>query len=172
MVQLVAGELPRGIDAGVQQVEVRSVLDDQVTWQGPANEMPVFPRAGIYMVTAPEKEYCISVRSSDGEGAGNFVQGSQVPELQKITHEVADYDPAEDMSKYNYGRSRTFELFLPLVLLATLALLVEGWLANPVRARSEEKKRVKGKRRAAKGKRGSETIAELKPQVAIGGGAD
>ncbi len=170
MVQLVAGEQPRGIDAGVQQVEVRSVLDDQVTWQGPASEMPVFPRAGIYMVTAPDKEYCISVRSSESEGAGNFVQGSQVPGLQKITHEVADYDPAEDMSKYHYGRSRTFELFLPLVLLATLALLVEGWLANPIRARSEETKPKKS-RLTAKSKRDGETVAEPKPQVAIGGGA-
>ncbi|MFH1719145.1 MAG: BatA and WFA domain-containing protein [Planctomycetota bacterium] len=171
MVSLVAGEQPRGIDAGVQQVEVRSVLDQEVTWQGRASEMPAFPKAGIYMVNTPDKEYCISVRSSESEGIRNFVQGSQVPALQKVTHEVMDYDPAEDMDKFHYGRSRTFELFLPLVLLATLALLVEGWLANPVRARSEETKRTKGKRAAAQSERASGAAGQPQRQVAVSGGA-
>jgi len=149
---LVAGEYPRGIDAGGQQVEVVSLMGDAAEWHGlPArentarmavphpgqvNDMPAFSKPGVFLVKAGEKEYCVSVRSSEKEGLMQFIRGSQVPALERITHTVLDYDPAEDLQKYQYGHSRTFELFVPLILLATLALLAEGWLANPIRAKS------------------------------------
>ncbi len=147
---LVAGESPRGIDAGGQQVEVvslggslksdpaalRTTDGDGNQWKGQVNEMPAFSKPGVFLIKAGEKEYCVSVRSSEKEGLMQFIRGSQVPALERITHTVLDYNPAEDLQKYQYGHSRTFELFVPLVLLATLALLAEGWLANPIRARS------------------------------------
>ncbi|MEJ2704269.1 MAG: VWA domain-containing protein [Sedimentisphaerales bacterium] len=126
MLSLVAGESPKGIDAG-QHVEVLPLIRDPNEWEGWGNEVPVFAKPGAYKVKAGDREYCISVRSSDKEGLEQFVKGSQIPALERLTHMVADYDPADDMEEYQYGHSRTVELFLPLVLLATLALLAEGW---------------------------------------------
>jgi HAMP domain-containing protein len=57
-----------------------------------------------------------------------------------------DYDPTEDLAKYHYGQVRTFELFLPLVLLATLAMLAEGWLANPIRAKSGSAEEIENRK--------------------------
>jgi hypothetical protein len=166
MLSLVAGEYPQGIDAGGKQVEVASLsgsikgeafgdgnpgarhpqpirqtqgsaaLEAATQGKGQVSQMPAFPRPGVFLVKAGDKEYCVSVRSSEKEGLTQFLGGSQVPAMTKIAHTVVDYDPAEELRKYQYGHSRTFELFLPLVLLATLALLAEGWLANPIRARS------------------------------------
>jgi len=141
MLSLVAGEYPRGIDAGGGQVEVASLGGslpqgrDGNPWKGQVSEMPAFSKPGVFLVKTVDKEYCVSVRSSEKEGLMQFIRGSQVPALERITHTVLDYDPTDDLQKYQYGHSRTFELFLPLVLLATLALLAEGWLANPIRAR-------------------------------------
>jgi len=149
MLSLVAGEHPQGIDAGGQQVEVVSLAgglkgdpassrttDGAATpWKGQVGEMPAFSKPGVFLVKTSDKEYCVSVRSSEKEGLMQFIRGSQVPALERIAHTVLDYDPADDLQKYQYGHSRTFELFLPFVLLATLALLAEGWLANPIRAR-------------------------------------
>lgn len=143
MLSLVAGEYPQGIDSGGGQVEVASLGGslpqgrDGNPWKGQVNEMPAFSKPGVFLIKAGEKEYCVSVRSSEKEGLMQFIRGSQVPTLERITHTVLDYDPTDDLQKYQYGHSRTFELFVPLVLLATLALLAEGWLANPIRARQQ-----------------------------------
>ncbi len=144
MVSLVAGQTPERINAGAQQAEVLSLTGDAIEWKGPANEMPAFSKPGVYLVKSGDKEYCVSVRSSDKEGLMQFVAGSQVPALDRIAHEIVDYDPAEGFEKYHHGQSRTLNLFLPLLLLATLAMLVEGWLANPRRAKSEEAAQPKG----------------------------
>ncbi len=138
MVSLVAGETPEGISAGAQQAEFFSLVGEAIEWKGPANEMPAFSKSGVYLVKSGDKEYCVSVRSSDKEGLTQFIAGSQVPALERITHEIVDYDPAEGFEKYHHGQSRTFNMFLPLLLLATLAMLVEGWLANPRRAKSQD----------------------------------
>ncbi len=141
---LVAGEHLQGIEAAGQQVEVASLIGQDEAWKGQVGEIPAFSRPGVFLVKAGQKEYCVSVRSSEKEGLTQFVTGSQVPALERITHTVLDYDPTDDLQKYQYGHSRTFELFLPLVLLATLALLAEGWLANPLRARSAATQPVGG----------------------------
>jgi len=160
---LVAGEFPKGIEAAGQQVDILPLAGDPVKWEGRAGELPVFTQPGVYQVNAEDKEYCISVRASEKEGLTQFVEGSQIPVLEKITHTVVNYDPADGLEKYHYGHSRTYELFLPLLLLATLALLAEGWLANPVRAKSEEIVSREGERR-------SEQSDESKRKVLIGRG--
>lgn len=148
MLSLVAGESPKGLDAGGQPLEVLSLVGDPVDWEGQVGIMPVFTKPGVYQIKASNKEYCISVRSSEKEGLTQFVKGPHIPALEKITHTVVDYSPTDELEKYHYGHSRTFELFLPLVILATIALLAEGWLANPVRARSEEVTPLEGKARS------------------------
>ena len=143
MISLVAGQPPEGINVGGQQADVVSLVGEAVEWKGPASEMPAFSKPGVYLAKSGDMEYCVSVRSSDKEGLTQFVQGSAIPALSRVTHEVVDYDPSGGFEKYHLGQSRTFNMFLPLVLLATLALLVEGWLANPIRARAERVKEQK-----------------------------
>ena len=60
-----------------------------------------------------------------------FVSDTQVPGWQHVAHDIVDYDPTEDFEQYHAGQHRSVNLYLPLILLATLALLIEGWLANP-----------------------------------------
>ena len=72
--------------------------------------------------------------ASDKEGLTQFVEGAQVPVLSGVTHEVIPYDPEAGFERFRTGSGRTVELFLPLLLAAIMALLVEGWLANPRRS--------------------------------------
>jgi len=132
--------------------------------------MPVFSKSGVYLVKAGSEEFCVSVRSSDKEGLMQFLEGSQVPAMEKITHSVVDYNPADDLQKYHAGRSRTFELFLPLVLLATLALLVEGWLANPIRARAEKTTRSESIQAAGKDKQPGDALSISDREALVGRG--
>jgi len=171
MVSLVAGETPERINAGVQQAEFLSLTGDAIEWKGPANEMPAFSKSGVYLVKSGDKEYCVSVRSSDKEGLTQFVTGSQIPDLARIKHEIVDYDPAEGFEKYHHGQSRTLNLFLPLLLLATLALLVEGWLANPRRARSQEAARSKGTPETSPAEQLESSRDQSNPEVLVSGGA-
>jgi len=171
MLSLVAGEYPKGIDASGQQVEVLSLIGDAIDWKGRASEMPVFSKSGVYLVKSDDKEYCVSVRSSEKEGIGQFLKGSQVPALKKITHEIVNYDPAEGLQKYHYGQSRTIELYLPLVLLATLALLAEGWLANPAGSKPEETIQLGSTLAGTQSKKVSNTISEPSYEVLTGRGS-
>lgn len=171
MVSMVAGQTPERINAGAQQAEFSSLTGDAIEWKGPANEMPAFAKPGVYLVKSGDKEYCVSVRSSDKEGLTQFVAGSHLPDLGAITHEIVDYDPAEGFEKYHHGQSRTLNLFLPLLLLATFALLVEGWLANPRRARSQEAARSKGTPETSPAGESDSSRDKPNPEVLVSGGA-
>ena len=171
MVSLVAGETPERINAGAGQAEFFSLAGEAIEWKGPANEMPAFSKSGVYLVKSGEKEYCVSVRSSDKEGLTQFLAGSRVPALGRITHEIVDYNPAEGFEKYHHGQSRTYNMFLPLLLLATLALLVEGWLANPRRARAEQVTKAGAGAGAAAKEQAAEPAGTIDAQVAVSGGA-
>ena len=72
-------------------------------------------------------------------------------------------------SEVNEGA--TFELFLPLVLLATLALLVEGWLANPIRARAEKTKRPESTQAANQDKHPDDALSTSGQEVLVSRGA-
>ncbi|TKJ33413.1 MAG: hypothetical protein CEE38_20635 [Planctomycetes bacterium B3_Pla] len=170
MISLVAGQSVQGIDTGGQQVEVLSLTGEAIEWKGRANETPAFSKPGVYLLQSGDREYCVSVRSSDKEGLTQFVKGSQVSALGGVTHEIVDYDPAEGFEKYHYGQSRTFELFLPLILLATLALLVEGWLANPVRAKSESTTQPKSTLETTLGEQMGKTLNEPDREILVSGG--
>ncbi len=128
---LVAGERPRGIRARGGEVEVLSLVGDSMDWKGKEQEIPAFPRTGVYLVTAGDEKYCISVRASEKEGLEQFVEGPEVAALGHITHKILPFDEAADFEQYHKGQARSVELFLALLLLATLALLIEGWLGAP-----------------------------------------
>jgi hypothetical protein len=141
-ISLVAGERPQGIRAQGGEVEILSLVGDSMDFQGKEQDIPAFPRTGVYLVTAGDKKYCISVRASEKEGLEQFVEGSEVPALGQIAHKILPFDEASDFEQYHQGQARSVELFLPLLLLATLALLAEGWLGAPrVSKGGQEKKR-------------------------------
>ena len=171
MLSLVAGESPMGINTGGQQVEVTSLVGDETGFEGQTIDIPIFSKSGVYLVKAGDEEFCVSVRSSPKEGLTQFIQGSQVPAMEKITHTIVDYNPADDLQKYHAGQSRTFELFLPFVLLATLALLVEGWLANPIRARAEKTKRPESTQAANQDKHPDDALSTSGQEVLVSRGA-
>jgi len=131
VLSLVAGERPHGVRMANHEVKVASLVGDSADWQGKEQDVPVFPKAGVYLLTAGDSQYCISVRASDKEGLDKFLQGSQVPAMGRIAHYVFDYNEAEDFEQYRRYQARTVELYLPLLLLATLALLAEGLLGSP-----------------------------------------
>jgi len=148
---LVAGERPRGIIAegspresgdrlapATAGVEILSLVGDPMDWKGEGQEIPAFPRAGVYLVRTDDDKYCISVRASEKEGLEKFVEGSQVPIIGQIAHKILPYDEAEDFGQHHKGQARAIESYLFLLLLATLALLAEGWLGShkPSRAGS------------------------------------
>ena len=139
-ISLVAGERPRGIRAQGGEVEVLSLVGDSMDWKGKEQEIPAFPRPGVYLITAGDNKYCISVRASEKEGLEKFVEGSEVPALGQIAHQILPYDEAVDFEQYHKGQARSVELFLFLLLLATLALLAEGWLGAPRLSRAGQEK--------------------------------
>jgi len=171
MLSLVAGKSPKGINAGGKQIEITCLVGDETDFKDQAIDMPVFPKSGVYLVKAGGEEFCVSVRSSEKEGLTQFLEGTQVPAMEKITHSIVNYDPKDDLRKYHAGQSRTYELFLPLVLLATLALLAEGWLANPVRARAEKTTRPESAKAPGQGKQPGETLGTSDQEVLVGRGA-
>lgn len=137
---LVAGERPRGIRAQGGEVEVLSLVGDSMDWKGKEQEIPAFPRPGVYLITAGDNKYCISVRSSEKEGLEKFVEGLEVPAMGQIAHKILPYDETVDFEQYHKGQARSVELFLFLLLLATLALLAEGWLGAPRLSRAGQEK--------------------------------
>jgi hypothetical protein len=142
-ISLVAGERPRGIRAHGGEVEILSLVGDSMDWTGKEQEIPAFPRTGVYLVTASAEKYCISVRASDKEGLEQFVEGSEVAALGQIAHKILPFDEAADFEQYHKGQARSVEMFLPLLLLATLALLAEGWLGAP-RLSGAGKEKIQG----------------------------
>jgi hypothetical protein len=70
------------------------------------------------------------VRASEKEGLEKFVEGSEVPAMGQIAHKILPYDEAEDFEQQHKGQARAIELYLFGLLLATLALLAEGWLGS------------------------------------------
>jgi len=114
-------------------------------WKGKEQDIPAFPRAGVYLVTAGDNKYCISVRSSEKEGLERFIEGSEVPAMGQIAHKILPYDESGNFEQYHKGQARAVELYLPLLLLATLALLAEGWLGAPRLSKAREEKTTEAK---------------------------
>ncbi|MCU0915399.1 MAG: BatA and WFA domain-containing protein [Planctomycetes bacterium] len=126
---LVAGERPSAWPAG-QETEILSLAGDPLEWKGRPAQAPAFARTGVYLATTGDQKCCISVRASDKEGEDRFLAGSDVPILGPVDHTVVAFDPDSDYTRYHAGQARVIELYLPLLLLATLAVLFEGLLGT------------------------------------------
>ena len=132
-----AGE-PVAAFAGLKEkANAKSLAGDPLEWAGPAGEMPAFARTGVYEVKIAEETRRVAVRCSDQEGASPFIQDSRVPALGRLAYTVLPYTDTGTMLA-RLRRSRTgIDLFAPLLGLACLAVVLEGWVVNPrPRARS------------------------------------
>ena len=109
--------------------------------------------------------------ASDKEGLTEFVEGTQVPVLSRVTHEVIAYDPDAGFEQFRYGPGRTVDLFVPLLLLATLALLIEGWLANPRRSRVSDSAAVQDTQGTPQAGPESSPVVDTRQQVLVNGRA-
>jgi hypothetical protein len=127
ILSLVAGERPQAWP-GEGETELLSLSGDALEWKGRPAEMPPFPRTGVYLATTGDQKRCISVRASPKEGEYRFVESSNVPILGSIPHTVVPFETGANYAQYHAGQARVTELYIPLLLLSTLAVFVEGLL--------------------------------------------
>ena len=130
-VALVAGERAPALETEAESVEIMSLIGD--AWSrsvSPAN-MPVFPRAGVFVVKNGDKtERCIRVRASEFEGSDAYIDSGTVPALENLPHSVRDFSDDSDFAEQLAAHRAGTALFLPLLLLAAIAWAAEGWLAS------------------------------------------
>ncbi|MDP6355188.1 MAG: VWA domain-containing protein [Planctomycetota bacterium] len=142
-VSLAAGERLHGVSEGDPKVHIRSVAGSALDWKGNLTSFPVFPRSGVYAIQDGEKLEYVSVRSSDKEGRARFVSGGTVPVLGGVSHSVSNYADIPTFLDEFRARRKGMDLYLPLILFALLALLLEGWLVNPLPRKSRRPEMVR-----------------------------
>lgn len=131
---LVAGERPPVLPVA-EEMGLLSLAGDSLDWKGRATELPSFPRTGVYLATAGAQKCCLAVRAAPAEGDWRFLDGAAVPILGPVAHTVVAFDANGDYTKYHAGQARVTDLYVPLLVLATLALFLEG-LLSAARVRS------------------------------------
>lgn len=135
---LVAGERPEAW-ATDDEIEVLSLSGDALEWKGHSTELPAFPRAGVFLARTGDEKRCLSVRASPREGEYHFVEGSTVPVARSVPQTVVPFGPEEDYGQYHAGQARVIEMYIPLLLLLTLVLFMEGLLgASRVRSMARQ----------------------------------
>jgi hypothetical protein len=128
---LIAGQQPHPPSRAAAEVEIISLVGDALEWKGRPNELPVLPRAGVFVLTSGDERHAISVRASEREGEHEFAEGDRIAVLGPIAHTVVRLDADTDFTEYRRDQAAALGLFVPLLLLATLALLVEGLIGAP-----------------------------------------
>jgi hypothetical protein len=130
-VSLVAGNAPRALSGTEDQLNITTLVGDQVDWSGSRDQVPILVRGGAYVVRMGQREMCLSVIPSDAEGSEAFIKGSKVTAMGEIPHEVRDLSDGENFRDELESSVAGMELYLPLLLLAVAALIVEGLLGSP-----------------------------------------
>jgi hypothetical protein len=134
---LVAGNAPRSLPGKEDEVKISTLVGDQVLWAGPRAQAPVLVREGAYIVRMGKRELCLSVMPSDTEGSGSFITGSKVDAMGETPHAIGDLTSEQDFRDTLARSGAGMELYIPLLLLAIVALLAEGLLGSPVLRRAK-----------------------------------
>jgi hypothetical protein len=129
-IAVVAGEQPPVLRTKAETLDLSTVIGDPLQAQVSPSRLPVFARSGVYALESPERVWSISVRSADSEGTREMVSGDAIPLLAGIEHRVFDYQSLDDFENQLATGATGTALFLPLLLLALLALLIESWLGS------------------------------------------
>jgi hypothetical protein len=128
---LIAGERPPPLETRAEEVEIMSLIGDSWSRKVAPSNMPVFPRAGVFVIKSEGKtERCIRVRASEFEGSDAYIEGSSAPALEALAHSVRDFSDESDFAEQLAAHRAGTALFLPLLLLAAIAWAAEGWLAS------------------------------------------
>jgi hypothetical protein len=111
---------------------IKSLAGSPLDWKGERAHLPVLPRAGVYAVAVGKETTYVAVRAADKEGIAKFITSDKVPALSGLRYSVRQFENLEKFLKEARTVRRGLDLFLPFLLLAVLALLLEAWLANPL----------------------------------------
>lgn len=131
-IALVAGDRLRTLPGDAPSAHIQSVAGSPLDWKGEKSQIPAMPRSGVYLVQTDRANQYVSVRSSDKEGRLRFITTDDVPVLSGLAYVVKTYTDTASLLVEARQTARGFDLFLPLLFLALLALLAEGWLVNPL----------------------------------------
>ena len=128
---LVAGTKPPGLEGSDLPVHLHALTGGILEWQGPGRNLPALPRAGIYSLTVNNVTTLIAVRSAMDEGRESFIETKVIPALNDLVYRVDDYHDSESLIRIVRQQRIGLELYLPLLLLALAAAVLEGWIINP-----------------------------------------
>ena len=84
-----------------------------------------------------KRELCLSVMPSDTEGGTSFITGSKVDAMGETPHSIGDLTSEQDFKDTLARSGAGMELYIPLLLLAIVALMAEGLLGAPVLRRTK-----------------------------------
>ena len=132
---IVAGTKLPGLEAVKSNVRLRAVAGAVMDWQGPGRNAPAPPRAGIYSLEVNNRTSYVAVRSSPDEGRESFVTSDTVPTLADLDYRVDPYRDRESFVKRVRRMRNGTDLYLPLLLLALAAAVIEGVVINQGAAR-------------------------------------
>ena len=134
ILRLLAGDSPRlaGVHGGTAHlVSIAGDALDSMVAIGPAGELPPVPRAGVYALTTSQGVHgLIATRADPGEAGREVVAGAVVPALAGSLYQVSDCPAPQVLAEAWRHGAQGFDLMPILVILAFLAVLAEGWIAN------------------------------------------
>ena len=128
---VVAGERLPALPANGKPIRVQTLAGSPLDWKGRPADLPGLPRAGMYSITAGEEILRVAVRSSEREGHQQFLDTDELPALGKLAYSVRGAPGAAAAADEDRLLAKSWDLGLPLLLLALAAWFTEGWLANP-----------------------------------------
>jgi hypothetical protein len=137
-IEIEAGAVPRPPTTD-DSVEIVPFVGDVVAWSGQVGDMPVVPRAAAGVVRSGSsasdgsgnEAWTFSARGSAAEGRTTFLEGPKVAAAGSLNHVVSTL-PAGGTVAAGLGRiGGEAGLYLPMLLLATAALVAEGLLGAP-----------------------------------------
>jgi len=141
---VVAGQSPRPPASVTGEIEIVSLIGDALEWNGRPDQLPVLAKAGVYLINSEDQKYPVSVRASEAEGVHAFVEGTVVSAMGPVAHTVTTLQSEFDVAQFHRHQARALDLFLPLLLLATLALFIEGILGAPRTLRRRQGQAISG----------------------------
>lgn len=110
---------------------IRSVTGGPFEWHGTGSKAPILARAGIYSLETGGATAYLAVRSAVDEGRSRFIESGPIPALAGMAVAVDVYRDGESLVERVKRVRSGIDLFLPLLLLALIAAVAEGWLVNP-----------------------------------------
>jgi hypothetical protein len=124
-ITVVAGQPLTFLETGT--VHVQSLTGTPLDWKG--KNLLTLPRSGVYKIRG-SRETIVAVRSAEKEGQERFLTAERVPALSNLPYRVENFNGPGDLLLGHAKPERALDLFLPLLLLASMAWAGESWLAN------------------------------------------